>query len=244
MYFNVRIYNQVCKTCLFMQLMAVLLYIEGGVFQSVVSNFKESKYLLYHLQDDRKATSEKRACTHKQIALNKKKLVANNFPIDGAADTREFVRVVGKGPKCEGHVVLGIDCEMVDIIDDVDKKQVKKALARLTAVSESYEVLIDMVVKVPGKVVDYLTAYSGMTKEILDGAMHTLEDAQKALLSYMHPDTFLVGHSLENDLFALKMIHDKVIDTSIAFPNPNSKYKYGLKSLAKQFLDIDIQVRH
>ena len=37
----------------------------------------------------------------------------------------------------------------------------------------------------------------------------TLKDAQSALLKIMDSDTILVGHSLENDLRALKMAHDR-----------------------------------
>ena len=32
--------------------------------------------------------------------------------------------------------------------------------------------------------------------------------------------TLLVGHSLENDLKALRVVHAKVLDTAVLFPHP------------------------
>ena len=33
-------------------------------------------------------------------------------------------------------------------------------------------------------------------------------------------ETFLVGHSLENDLKALRVVHSRVLDTALLFPHP------------------------
>lgn len=34
-----------------------------------------------------------------------------------------------------------------------------------------------------------------------------------------HADTILVGHSLDSDMKAVKLLHDKVVDTSILYPH-------------------------
>lgn len=53
----------------------------------------------------------------------------------------------------------------------------------------------------------------------------------------MFKDTILIGHSLENDLNALRIVHDKVIDTSVLFMNDTGK-KLPLKSLASYYLKV------
>ena len=55
----------------------------------------------------------------------------------------------------------------------------------------------------------------------------TLSDVQEELLRHIHADTIIVGHSLENDLKALRIIHSNVVDTSVVFKQ--NKYKRSLK---------------
>ena len=54
---------------------------------------------------------------------------------------------------------------------------------------------------------DYATRFSGITEEILRDVDTTLEQAQVALLGMLDAETVVVGHSLENDLAALKLAH-------------------------------------
>lgn len=52
----------------------------------------------------------------------------------------------------------------------------------------------------------------------------------------------MVGHSLENDLLALKISHGLVIDTALLYKHPRGgSYKTALRILAKKFLSRDIQ---
>jgi RNA exonuclease 1 len=48
----------------------------------------------------------------------------------------------------------------------------------------------------------------------------TLKDAQKVLLEFVDTETVLVGHGLENDLRAMRMVHDQIIDTSVWCVSP------------------------
>jgi len=50
----------------------------------------------------------------------------------------------------------------------------------------------------------------------------------------------LVGHALNNDLIALKMIHLRVVDTSVVYLEKNGR-KCKLKALTKRYLHRDIQ---
>ena len=47
--------------------------------------------------------------------------------------------------------------------------------------------------------------FSGVTAESLRGVTTTIHEVQAVLLSMIHRDTILVGHSLESDLKATKV---------------------------------------
>lgn len=47
--------------------------------------------------------------------------------------------------------------------------------------------------------------FSGVTAESLHGVTTTIHEVQAVLLSMIHRDTILVGHSLESDLKATKV---------------------------------------
>lgn len=104
--------------------------------------------------------------------------------------------------------------------------------------------LFDQLVKPSNPVTSYLTAYSGLSEDILSKATLTLADVQSRLTAPGMIDswTILVGHSLENDLSALKLAHPKVADTAILFHHPRGPpSKPSLKWLAQKFLEKTIQ---
>ena len=49
-----------------------------------------------------------------------------------------------------------------------------------------------------------------MTEESLHGVTTTIHEVQAVLLSMIHKDTILVGHSLESDLKATKVLVSRV----------------------------------
>lgn len=57
----------------------------------------------------------------------------------------------------------------------------------------------------------------------------------------MNKETILVGHSLENDLLALKISHELVIDTAILYKHRPGGYKTALRVLSRKFLSREIQ---
>jgi hypothetical protein len=72
----------------------------------------------------------------------------------------------------------------------------------------------------------------------------TLADAQALLLKHVGADTLLCGHSLENDLHALQLIHERIVDTSVSFPRGdgrNAASKHSLRYLASKYLNRAIQ---
>lgn len=104
------------------------------------------------------------------------------------------------------------------------------------------QVLIDEFVRPKNPIVDYCTQYSGITVEIMDGTTNTLEDIQKLFLHYVPAHAILVGHSIENDLMALKILHHRIIDTAALYPHPKGPpFRSALRFLTSTYLNRSIQ---
>lgn len=136
----------------------------------------------------------------------------------------------------------GIDCEMGYTKFGVE-------LIRVTVVDwDTGKTVLDRTVFPYGEVIDLNTRFSGV-KSLDDGV--TLDDihyptmsfkqAREALFEYISAETIIVGHGLENDLNALRLLHTKVVDTAIRYPTLNEKRKHSLKSLAHTYLGRTIQ---
>lgn len=80
--------------------------------------------------------------------------------------------------------------------------------------------LLDVFVKPVGTVIDYRTHVSGITPELLENGL-SLDAARDAVCRIIHADTIVVGHSLNNDLAALRLRHWHVIDTAMLFAVPS-----------------------
>ncbi|MCO5569676.1 hypothetical protein L7F22_023392 [Adiantum nelumboides] len=73
------------------------------------------------------------------------------------------------------------------------------------------------------------------TQRLEAEARRETQQLETAVLALLSLDTILVGHSLHNDLKALKIDHPRVIDTSFLFRFRNKPecYNAGLNSLCK-----------
>lgn len=131
---------------------------------------------------------------------------------------------------------FAMDCEMCLCGDS-------SVLTRVAVIDFfSEELIYDQLVKPKEPITDYLTQYSGITAEMLENVETTLEDVQNDLRKLIGQTDFLIGHSLDCDLRALSITHNKCIDTSILFPHKwGLPRRVGLKQLCKQFLNVDIQ---
>ncbi|KAK4147964.1 uncharacterized protein C8A04DRAFT_8550 [Dichotomopilus funicola] len=66
--------------------------------------------------------------------------------------------------------------------------------------------------------------------------------ARAALFSLISPDTPLIGHGLENDLNAVRIIHPTLIDTILLYPHRNGMpMRHGLRMLMETRLNKIIQ---
>uniref|UniRef100_A0A8C3VZN9 RNA exonuclease 5 n=1 Tax=Catagonus wagneri TaxID=51154 RepID=A0A8C3VZN9_9CETA len=165
--------------------------------------------------------------------LTKEEMKAYHFPLQGFPDCENFVPTKCNGSITDNSPLFGLDCEMC-----LTSKG--RELIRISLIAEGGCCIMDELVKPDNKIVDYLTSFSGITKKILNPVTTKLKDVQRQLKALLPPDAVLVGHSLDLDLRALKMIHPYVIDTSLLYVREQGR-RFKLKFLAKTILGKDIQ---
>lgn len=128
-----------------------------------------------------------------------------------------------------------LDCEMVNTTVGIE-------IVRVTVINHEGEEVYESKIKPFNPILDYKSKYSGITEESLRHCSKRLIDVQLDLLKIFDKDSILIGHSLESDLKALKMVHYNVVDTSIIYPHKyGPPYKWGLKLLSEQHLQRIIQ---
>ena len=86
------------------------------------------------------------------------------------------------------------------------------------------------------------SSFSGITADHLASVKTTLPMVQVKLLKLLTSRTILLGHSLEQDLRALKLAHPRCIDTAIIYHHPRGRpLKPGLAWLTKKWCGREIQ---
>ncbi|SPO01000.1 uncharacterized protein DNG_03748 [Cephalotrichum gorgonifer] len=128
-----------------------------------------------------------------------------------------------------------IDCEMgVSVMGDME-------LISLAAIDYfTGEVLINSLVSPLVSMRHYNTQYSGISGKDMHEARKAKacfrgrNQARKALYPFIGPDTIIIGHALENDLNALRLIHPRVVDTQIVASNLASARRDAHKMLQAQ----------
>ncbi|KAK7489485.1 hypothetical protein BaRGS_00019284 [Batillaria attramentaria] len=147
-----------------------------------------------------------------------------------------FQRTMPHSPPLDGNYgAYALDCEMVYTLGGIE-------LARVTVIDMEGKTVFESLVKPFNPVVDFNTRFSGLTAADLKDVTTTGTDVQAILLSMFSDKTILIGHSLESDLFALKLIHSTVVDTSVVFPHRlGPPYKRALKNLMLETFQKIIQ---
>lgn len=153
---------------------------------------------------------------------------------------------------------VAFDCEMGYTVHGME-------LIRLTATSWPDGVeLIDVLVQPIGEVLDLNSRYSGVFPSDLADApawdkgaealpqqvderkvlrkVPSPQAARDLLFSIINPETILIGHGLENDLNAMRIIHPKIIDTILLYPHKRGlPIRMSLKVLMELHLRRKIQ---
>lgn len=150
-------------------------------------------------------------------------------------------------------MAICFDCEMGYTTHGLE-------LMRLTAIAwPSHKPLVDVLVRPIGHLLDVNTRFSGITVEqFLNAKPYDPADpkprrndirivespyaARDLFFAHVSTSTPVLGHALENDLNTLRIIHPNIIDTVLLFPHKRGlPLRHGLRALAKEKLDIDIQ---
>ena len=165
-------------------------------------------------------------------------------------------KLLRPGPK----IAVCFDCEMGYTTLGLE-------LIRLTGTAwPNGEELLDVLVRPLGEVLDLNSRFSGVWREDYSNAvpyectsidekppsknngqrLRIVESptiARDLLFTHLTPDTPLIGHALDNDLNATRIIHPSIVDTVLLFPHPRGlPLRFGLKALMKNQLDRDVQM--
>ncbi|XP_055684628.1 uncharacterized protein LOC129790853 isoform X1 [Lutzomyia longipalpis] len=172
-----------------------------------------------------------RGCTTNRLHVWYGLQTGLNGPFEGFVATRP-------GASDGKHQIFGLDCEMCFTGRGLE-------LCKVSVVASDGRLLYERLVRPECPIVDYNTRFSGISEQDFTSrgqAVRTLKEVQQDLLKMISAEAILIGHGLENDLRALKIIHRNIIDTSVVFPHTSGlPFRRSLKSLAKTFLKRDIQ---
>ncbi|XP_073956289.1 exonuclease GOR-like [Choristoneura fumiferana] len=131
--------------------------------------------------------------------------------------------------------VFALDAEMIYTTAGME-------LASIAIIDVNGNAVYQTFVRPEEKILDCNTMFSGIRPEDVLCADKSLKDVQSDILKFVGSDTILVGHSLDNDLRALKFIHGTVIDTSALYPDRRGlPFRRALRDLTKEYLGREIQ---
>ncbi|KAJ1350975.1 hypothetical protein KIN20_006907, partial [Parelaphostrongylus tenuis] len=150
---------------------------------------------------------------------------------------REFISTPSSSGESDPRncKVYAMDCEMVYGVWGPE-------LARLSVVDMNNKPVLDVIVKPRNTVIDYNTRFSGLTANQVESSTVDLNEAQNSLFQFVNERSILIGHSLESDLKAMRLRHERVVDTAVVFEHRHGfPYKRALRNLASEYLQKIIQ---
>ncbi|XP_074538633.1 RNA exonuclease 5 [Halichoeres trimaculatus] len=165
--------------------------------------------------------------------LSEEQMIKSHFPVKGMPGFEDFVCTDSVDCVTDNSPLYGIDCEMCLTVKGYE-------LTRVALVDFDGNCVVDELVKPENRILNYLTKFSGITPAMLRPIKTTLKDIQIKIRNLLPSDAVLVGHSLNNDLTALKLIHRHVIDTALLYRGEFGR-KFKLKVLAETVLKRQIQ---
>ena len=102
-------------------------------------------------------------------------------------------------------------------------------LCKITVVGIDGKLVYETLVQPEDPIVDYNTRFSGVSaKDLKRGPTKSLKEVQNDLLGFISANSILMGHSLENDLRALK-VSDGLTRKKSYFSGPENLKKCRAK---------------
>lgn len=163
------------------------------------------------------------------------------YPLDYSFPSHEeewmVTKLSTKSKAIKSNAIVAVDCEMV-LCDDGTE-----ALVKVCVVDRNLQVKLNELVNPNKPIADYRTEITGVSAKDLDGITRSLADIQKSMKKLLSHGTILVGHSLNNDLKALKLDHARVIDTSFIFKCADESVfrRPSLNNLCKSVLGYEVR---
>ena len=179
-----------------------------------------------------KKREKERPANLAEVLASPEELAANEFPLaEGPDALASLPPFVSTKSGIAGVPIAALDCEMVSTATGLE-------LGRVSLVGSDLQILLDSFVAPTNAVLDYNTRFSGLTEEALRGAP-PLEQVRELFLTMVGENTVLAGHSLDNDLRSLRVVHRRVADTSLLFPHTRGPpYKRSLRDLVAAYLQV------
>lgn len=156
-------------------------------------------------------------------------------PVEGEVEGYQVTMDPERDDDPRSYAVYALDCEMCYTTKGLE-------LTRVTVVNSDLKTVYETLVKPFNSIIDYNTQFSGITKDQMERTATSILQVQANILHLCNSKTILIGHSLESDMKALKIIHSSVIDTSVMFPHKfGLPHKRALRQLASEYLKKIIQ---
>ncbi|KAF8530788.1 hypothetical protein JB92DRAFT_3081178 [Gautieria morchelliformis] len=206
----------------------------GAFFMGPVSGEEKKKRILARLDQERKQHEGETDPT--KYMLSAEEMCNNEYPVPSyVSDVSQLGDGWVETPQGRKWTTVQKRCLTED----------GKELTRVCVVdADTEKVVLDELVKPTKPIMDYLTRFSGITADHLTSVTTTLPMVQEKLLALLTSRTILLGHSLEQDLRALKLAHPRCIDTAVMYHHPRGRpLKPGLAWLTKRWCGREIQTR-
>jgi DNA polymerase III epsilon subunit-like protein len=157
---------------------------------------------------------------------------------------KDFLHTPASSPAVLKSLAVTLDCEMVGTADGAGE-----AIFLCVADYITGAVLINRFVYPSKKIIQMRSSIHGITKSTLDDAVSQgqalsgWKGARAELWKYIDDRTVLVGHALEHDLDALRIIHPRVVDSGILSRNAVGihRIRWGLRTLCSELLNVEIR---
>ncbi|CAJ2509635.1 Uu.00g146610.m01.CDS01 [Anthostomella pinea] len=166
-----------------------------------------------------------------------------------ALNPNQFLSAPAPDPCVPKRAAIVVDCEMVEISG---RRSDVVSVCAVDFVTGA--VLLHALVEPTDRVVHWRTRVSGVSASIMrdakaaGGVLGGWPEARARLFDLVDADTVFVGHALTNDLRALHITHDRVVDSSIvtaeaAFGREAKRFgrTWGLQTLCRDLLGVAIQ---